>query len=188
VRIKALVPWFGSKRRLAPEIVRELGPHAAYWEPFCGSLAVLLAKPPCPMETVNDLHADLVNLANAIADHKSKQMAALLGHELCHCDVARDKHGEAKEDERGRPIWRIRRHDIEEFDDVVDRHGCWESEIEHFAKLALEDKGAPLFDAIEGDAHRMMRKCRRNGFVRTAFLWHAQRCAQHATRCCESTS
>lgn len=61
--IGALVPWFGSKRILAPEIVRELGPHRAYWEPFCGSMAVLLAKPPSSLETVNDLHRDLVNLA-----------------------------------------------------------------------------------------------------------------------------
>lgn len=70
MKIGALAPWFGSKRTLAPEIVRELGPHCSYWEPCCGSLAVLLAKKPCGMEVVNDLHRDLVNLARVIAsDH-----------------------------------------------------------------------------------------------------------------------
>jgi len=64
--ITAIAPWFGSKRNLAPEIVRELGEHRVYWEPFCGSMAVLLVKPACPMETVNDLHRDLVNLARVI--------------------------------------------------------------------------------------------------------------------------
>ena len=64
--INALVPWFGGKRTLAPEIVAELGDHACYFEPFCGSMAVLLAKPPCRSETVNDLHADLTNLARVI--------------------------------------------------------------------------------------------------------------------------
>lgn len=64
--ITALVPWFGSKRNLAPTIVHELGPHSAYWEPFCGSMAVLLAKPESCHETVNDLHGDLVNLARVI--------------------------------------------------------------------------------------------------------------------------
>ena len=65
-KITAIVPWLGSKRNLAPTIVEELGLHRVYWEPFCGSMAVLLAKPPCVMETVNDLHGDLVNLARVI--------------------------------------------------------------------------------------------------------------------------
>lgn len=64
--IGSLVPWYGGKRTLAPVIARALGPHSCYWEPFCGSMAVLLAKPPCRAETVNDLHGDLVNLARCI--------------------------------------------------------------------------------------------------------------------------
>lgn len=66
MKLKCLSPWFGSKRTLAPRIVAELGPHRAYWEPFCGSMAVLLAKPAASMETVNDLHGDLVNLARTV--------------------------------------------------------------------------------------------------------------------------
>lgn len=68
MKIKALAPWFGGKRNLAPKIVEVLGKHRVYWEPFCGSMAVLMAKPPCVMETVNDLHADLINLARVIRD------------------------------------------------------------------------------------------------------------------------
>jgi DNA adenine methylase len=64
----AILPWFGSKRTLAPLIVRELGEHHTYFEPFCGSMAVLLAKPAVRMETVNDMHGDLVNLARVIRD------------------------------------------------------------------------------------------------------------------------
>jgi DNA adenine methylase len=64
----SLAPWFGGKRTMAPEIVRQIGPHRAYWEPFCGSLAVLLNKPAAMMETVNDLHADLINLARVVQD------------------------------------------------------------------------------------------------------------------------
>ena len=66
--ITALAPWFGGKRTLAPRIVEALGPHRFYVEPFCGSSAVLLAKPRSSMETVNDLHGDLVNLARVLAD------------------------------------------------------------------------------------------------------------------------
>lgn len=65
--VTAIAPWYGGKRTLAPRIVAELGPHSAYWEPFCGSMAVLLAKPPASMETANDLHGDLINLARCVA-------------------------------------------------------------------------------------------------------------------------
>lgn len=69
MKIKALAPWFGSKRNLAPTIVELIGNHKVYWEPFCGSMAVLLIKPACEMETVNDLYGDLINLARVI-QHK----------------------------------------------------------------------------------------------------------------------
>lgn len=94
-RITALAPWFGSKRNLAPEIVRELGPHAAYWEPFCGSCAVLLAKPPASMETVNDLNGDLINLARVLKNEQTAQelwrrLRGMLMHEdLFHEAAAR---------------------------------------------------------------------------------------------------
>ncbi len=67
-RVGALAPWYGGKRTLAPRIIEELGEHAAYWEPFCGSMAVLLAKPQATVEAVNDLHGDLHNLARVIQD------------------------------------------------------------------------------------------------------------------------
>lgn len=66
MKVTGLAPWFGSKRNLAPRIVEALGKHSAYWEPFCGSMAVLFAKPECTVETVCDLHGDLTNLARVI--------------------------------------------------------------------------------------------------------------------------
>jgi DNA adenine methylase len=60
--ITALAPWFGSKRTMASDIVEALGPHSVYWEPFCGSMAVLLCKNACSVEVVNDLHDDVINL------------------------------------------------------------------------------------------------------------------------------
>jgi len=68
MKITAIAPWFGGKRTLAPRIIAELGKHSAYWEPFCGSMAVLMAKAPVAMETVNDLHGDLINLARTVQD------------------------------------------------------------------------------------------------------------------------
>lgn len=68
MKIRAIAPWFGGKRNMADRIVEQLGPHKAYWEPFCGSLAVLFAKPVATMETVNDLNGDLINLARVVQD------------------------------------------------------------------------------------------------------------------------
>lgn len=64
--VTSIAPWYGGKRTMAPVIIEELGEHRAYWEPFCGSMAVLLAKPAASFETVNDMHGDLVNLARCI--------------------------------------------------------------------------------------------------------------------------
>jgi len=92
-RIKAIAPWFGGKRNLAQRIVELLGPHRVYWEPFCGSMAVLMAKPPCTMETVNDLHADLINLARVIKDTQLgpqlyRQLRRTLMHEQLFKEAA----------------------------------------------------------------------------------------------------
>lgn len=65
--LAAIAPWFGGKRTMAPLIVEQLGKHKSYYEPFCGSCAVLFAKPHSSIEIVNDLHGDLVNLARALA-------------------------------------------------------------------------------------------------------------------------
>jgi DNA adenine methylase len=51
---------------MAPHVVAELGPHHSYYEPFCGSCAVLFAKPVVRQEVVNDLNRDLANVAVVI--------------------------------------------------------------------------------------------------------------------------
>ena len=66
MKVTAILPYFGSKRRMADLIVSYLGKHKAYWEPFCGSLAVLLAKPESSHETVCDLNGDVTNLARVL--------------------------------------------------------------------------------------------------------------------------
>jgi DNA adenine methylase len=60
VPLRPPIAYFGSKVRIAPRIVEYLPPHRGYVEPYCGSLAVLFAKPPSVYECVNDLDGDLV--------------------------------------------------------------------------------------------------------------------------------
>lgn len=60
-------PYFGGKRRVADAIWQRLGNVHNYVEPFCGSCAVLLARPtPAHIETVNDADGLLANFWRAM--------------------------------------------------------------------------------------------------------------------------
>jgi DNA adenine methylase len=91
-KIKAIAPWFGSKRTLAPKVVELLGKHTAYWELFCGSCAVLLAKPPSSQETLIDMHGDLINLARVLkSEDLAVQLYARASRVLCSTDLYREE-------------------------------------------------------------------------------------------------
>jgi hypothetical protein len=62
------------------------------------------------------------------------QKRALIDHELCHLALALDPEGEPKFDELGRVCYRMRKHTIEEFHEIVDRHGLYKSDLQSFAE------------------------------------------------------
>lgn len=65
--LKAPFPYFGGKRRAASLVWDALGPVDHYVEPFCGSAAVLLARPhEGRCETVNDLDGMIANFWRAV--------------------------------------------------------------------------------------------------------------------------
>lgn len=65
-----------------------------------------------------------------------RQKRALLDHELCHCI--------------GRPYeWKIRPHDVEEFAEVVQRHGMWSSDLKRFDQ-AVNQMLLPIGDGTNG--------------------------------------
>lgn len=76
------------------------------------------------------------------------QRTALLDHELMHAAPKFDAKGEPAVDERGRRLWRTRRHDLEEFADVVERHGQWTADLERFA-AALRRGSAEAFQPCD---------------------------------------
>ncbi len=75
---------------------------------------------------------------------RSKKLA-LLDHELCHAARAVDSDGEPTIDSKGRPVWRVRGHDVEEFEEIIARHGIWKRDLERFAEAIAKRKKSPLF-------------------------------------------
>lgn len=68
------------------------------------------------------------------------QREALVFHELLHAAHATDKEGEPRFTDDGKPIWDIRGHDIEEFNEVVRRYGAWSPDVSAFIKALAEGK------------------------------------------------
>src|SRR5581483_1224957 len=64
--------YFGSKHRLALQIVESLPPHNAWVEAFCGSAAVTLAKSPAPIEIINDIDHEIVNFFQQLRDNEKE--------------------------------------------------------------------------------------------------------------------
>lgn len=74
------------------------------------------------------------------------QRRALMHHELCHAGVSTDANGNVKKDSRERTMFRIRKHDIEEFGIVVAEHGCYKSDLADFVLAAVNSKAPPQPD------------------------------------------
>ena len=67
--MKAVLKYPEAKNRIAKWICSYIPKHNVYVEPYAGSLAVLFNKEPCHIETVNDLHDEVVNFFRVLRDH-----------------------------------------------------------------------------------------------------------------------
>jgi DNA adenine methylase len=59
----------GAKWRVADWLVSHFPPHATYLEPFFGSGAAFFTKQPAPVELINDLDCNVVNLFQILRTH-----------------------------------------------------------------------------------------------------------------------
>lgn len=64
--MKSIIRYPGSKWNLAKDIVSMMPDHHSYLEPYFGSGAVLFTKPKSPIETINDIDDEVVNLFKVI--------------------------------------------------------------------------------------------------------------------------
>ncbi len=96
-------------------------------------------------------HHDFIIILNkeAWAHLNDEQRRALLFHELCHAAIATDPNGNPKKDARNRQMYRVKKHDIEEFGEVIVHFGCYLDDIENFVRTAMNSPKPPaptLFD------------------------------------------
>ena len=75
--VKAPFGYYGAKQRLVSRIVEGLPPHNAWVEAFCGSAALTLAKARVPIEVINDLDGEIVNVFQQIRDNQDALCRAL---------------------------------------------------------------------------------------------------------------
>ncbi|KKN80808.1 hypothetical protein LCGC14_0326140 [marine sediment metagenome] len=96
---------------------------------------------------------DAVMLLNHEAFNKGilndQQQEAVIFHELCHLEIAKDTDGEPKMDDKKRTCFRLRKHDIEEFNEVVAKFGYYKADVEQFAATAIEARSQPLLPGVE---------------------------------------
>lgn len=98
--------YFGGKTTTARRIVEHLPAHLHYVEPYAGSLAVLLAKPPSRMETVNDLDEAIMTFWRVLRDRPGElaRVCHLTPHSRAEWEACVDL--EAGDDlERARRVW-----------------------------------------------------------------------------------
>lgn len=99
--------YYGGKTTIADRIVALFPKHGHYVEPFAGSLAVLLAKNPAPIETVNDLDEHVITFWRVLRDRPADLMrvCALTPHSRAEYLAARDIEGAPDELELARRVW-----------------------------------------------------------------------------------
>ena len=76
-RVRPAFGYYGAKQRLANRIIASLPPHNAWVEAFCGSAAITLAKPPAPIEIINDKNNEIVNLFAQLRNNHSRLCRAV---------------------------------------------------------------------------------------------------------------
>jgi len=76
------MPYAGGKQKVATRIVSLFPEHLHYVEPYAGGLAVLFAKEPSHIETVNDLDRELMTFWRVLRDDPEglERMCALTPH------------------------------------------------------------------------------------------------------------
>ena len=96
--------YFGSKNKIAIEICSDLPQHYCWVEAFCGSSALTLAKPPAPIEIINDIDDDIVNVFKQLRNNHEElcRLISLTPYSRLEFDDSRKQNESDSEIEKAR--------------------------------------------------------------------------------------
>jgi len=66
IEMKTPISYYGGKQKLAAKILSLIPNHNLYCEPFIGGAAIFFAKPPSPVEVINDTNRELINFYRVV--------------------------------------------------------------------------------------------------------------------------
>jgi DNA adenine methylase len=64
--------YFGSKNKIAQQLITHMPPHNCWVEAFCGSAALTLAKRKAPIEVINDIDGEIVNVFRQLRNNQEE--------------------------------------------------------------------------------------------------------------------
>lgn len=96
--------YFGSKNKIALKLCEELPPHNCWVEAFCGSASLTLAKPPAPIEVINDIDDEIINVFKQLRENFQElcRMLELTPYARKEFEDARKKNSKDTDAERAR--------------------------------------------------------------------------------------
>lgn len=71
-RVNTPFGYFGSKNKIAQQLCANLPPHMCWVEAFCGSAALTLAKRRAPIEVINDIDGEIVNVFRQLRNNQDE--------------------------------------------------------------------------------------------------------------------
>lgn len=89
--MKTPISYYGGKQKLASTILKLIPEHNLYCEPFVGGAAVFFAKPPSPVEVINDTNKEMINFYKVV-----QQDFVSLEKEIQITLHSRDQHRKAE--------------------------------------------------------------------------------------------
>ena len=88
---KSAFGYYGSKQKIASKILQLLPPHNCWVELFCGSASITLAKKAAPIEIINDIDGNVINVFEQLRNRPSDLIKAIE-----HTPYARDEFNKAR--------------------------------------------------------------------------------------------
>ena len=76
-KAKSAFGYYGAKQKVAPRILQLLPPHHCWVELFCGSASITLAKQAAPIEIINDIDGEIVNVFKQLRNRPEELIKAI---------------------------------------------------------------------------------------------------------------